>query len=150
MPNPETVASHMFRMGVMAMVLQETEQLHCYPSNSGPGPMNDAVVVSLLHDLGEALVGDITPKDGVSDEEKHRKETGAYKHLVKDLPGPLAAEIYQAFDRYENQAVGDGAAVLVKDLDKFDMILQADEYEADEPVRGNFLQVRESVNHQYM
>ncbi len=40
------------------------------------------------------------------------------------------------------QREGDAAAPLVKDLDKFDMILQADEYEANEPERseGRFLQ----------
>ncbi len=43
--------------------------------------------------------------------------------------------------RYEAQKDGDEAARLTKDLDKLDMILQADEYENAEPDRGAFLQV---------
>lgn len=101
------------------------------------------VVLSILHDLAEALVGDITPADGVSDEEKHAREAEAVRTMVRDLPGPLAREIFVAFDRYESQAEGDAAAAATKDLDKFDMILQADEYEAEEPrERKDFLQVR--------
>ena len=36
-----------------------------------------AVAMALVHDLAEAVVGDITPNDGVSDEEKAAMEREA-------------------------------------------------------------------------
>ena len=32
------------------------------------------IKIALVHDLAEALVGDITPHDGISKEEKHKLE----------------------------------------------------------------------------
>ena len=43
------------------------------------------------------------------------------------------------YRRYEDQKAGDHNAILTKDFDKFDMILQAFEYEKKEK-RGKFLQ----------
>lgn len=34
--------------------------------------------MALAHDLAEAVVGDITPHDGVSREEKHRRENVSF------------------------------------------------------------------------
>ncbi len=159
-PDPETVASHMFRMGVMAMATEGVDEGRA--DKGEDGTLGDAVVLSVLHDVAECIVGDITPKDKVPEKEKHEREMEAMRALVKDLPGPLAKELFTAFERwkkafrilllqqkeiifscrYEMQREGDAAAPLVKDLDKFDMILQADEYEANEPERseGRFLQ----------
>ena len=44
-------------------------------------------------------------------------------NLLNYFQGPLAMELFDGFRRYEDQS--DPAAVLTKDLDKFDMILQA-------------------------
>ena len=43
------------------------------------------------------------------------------------------------YNRYEEQHPGDKAAHLTKDLDKFDMIMQAMEYE-EKSKKGDFLQ----------
>ena len=48
-------------------------------------------------------------------------------------------ELYGAFRRYEDQRKGDMSARLVKDLDKYDMILQAWEYEKRDK-KGAYLQ----------
>ena len=63
----------------------------------------------------------------------------AFRDLVKELPGHMVHLIYGSFRRYENQKPGDLEAKLVKDLDKFDMILQAWEYEKRDK-RGKYLQ----------
>jgi len=127
---PETVASHMYRMGVMGMLLStqrsEVEE-------------GDAAVVSICHDMAECLVGDITPHDKVSDEEKHKAEMDAMQKLVKDLPDFMCRDFFSSFKRYEDQKAGDIDAILTKDFDKFDMILQAFEYEKREK-KGKFLQ----------
>ena len=120
---PETVASHMFRMAIMGLMLAG----------------RDAAFISLCHDMAECVIGDITPHDNVSNEDKADQEDKAFRDLVKELPGHVVHLIYGSFRRYENQKPGDLEAKLVKDLDKFNMILQAWEYEKRDK-RGKYLQ----------
>jgi len=127
---PETVASHMYRMGVMGMLIS---------SGRSEVEKGDATIVSICHDMAECLVGDITPHDKVSDEDKHTAEMDAMKKLVQDLPDFMARDFFTSFKRYEDQEAGDVDARLTKDFDKFDMILQAFEYEKREK-KGKFLQ----------
>ena len=137
--DPERVSGHMFRMGLMAIVM-ESEESEADDRIMG----GSAVVVSIVHDLAECIIGDITPSDPVTPQEKHEKEVEAMKSLVKDLPcSTHAMEIYNAFMRYEDQAEGDSEAKLTKDLDRFDMVVQAMEYEEKKRPKGantNFLQ----------
>ena len=120
---PETVASHMFRMGMMGLMV------------GGLGP----ALISLCHDMAECVIGDITPHCNVSNEDKAAREDKAFRDLVKDLPGHIVHQIYGSFRRYEDQKPEDLEARLVKDLDKFDMILQAWEYERRDK-KGRYLQ----------
>lgn len=88
------------------------------------------MVLSVVHDLAECIVGDMTPSDPVTPEQKHRLEMDAMRALVKDLPcSAHSRELLNAFERYEDQPEGDHQARLTKDLDKFDMVLQAAQYE---------------------
>ena len=82
-----------------------------------------------MHDIAECIVGDITPQDGVSADEKHDREMQAIRTLVSRLPDFVARDLYDAFRRYEDDDNDDCAARLTRDLDKFDMVLQAFEYE---------------------
>ena len=118
---PETVSGHMWRMSLAAMALAESEGLDT----------KRCVRMALVHDLAEAEVGDICPHDPVSSEEKHRREresmVGVRSLLAEaNLKGP-ANEILDLWEEYEAQETDE--ARFVKDLDKFDMILQAAEYE---------------------
>jgi putative hydrolase of HD superfamily len=131
--DPERVAGHMFRMAVMAMLFEE--DVHDTKILNG-----SAVVLSLVHDMAECIVGDITPNDPVSAEDKHTMEMDAMSELVKNLPtGRMALEFFNGLERYEEQHPDDWDAKLTKDLDKFDMILQAYEYE-EKCKKGQFLQ----------
>ena len=67
-------------------------------------------------------------------------EMDAMKKLSAPLPGPLAKETFDAFARYEEQREGDTESRITKDLDKYDMILQAYEYEVADRSRGRFLE----------
>lgn len=60
----ESIADHMYRMAMMCMVMEVPEGVN----------RERCISMSLVHDLAEAIVGDITPVCGVSDEEKHRLE----------------------------------------------------------------------------
>ena len=120
---PETVASHMYRMAMMGLLVE--------------GP--EAAMISLSHDMAECVIGDITPHCKVSPEEKALRELTAFKDLVKGLPGFVVGDLLGSFKRYEDQKEGDEVAKLVKDLDKFDMIVQAWEYEKRDK-KGAYLQ----------
>ena len=78
--DPETDAGHMFRMAVMAMLFEPTDRHDTAILNG------TAVIVSLVHDMAECIVGDLTPDDPITPAEKHQMETNAMKTLVKNLP----------------------------------------------------------------
>ncbi|PWN24851.1 hypothetical protein BDZ90DRAFT_234794 [Jaminaea rosea] len=118
-PAPESIADHMYRMALLAMLCP----------NVGLD-IGKAVMLALVHDLAEAEVGDLTPLDGVSKEEKLRREGEALQFLVHDLLGssPAALRIEALWEEYEARESLE--SVLVKDLDRFELILQAVEYES--------------------
>lgn len=112
-------------------------------------------MMALVHDMAESIVGDITPHDGVSKgtsaqgfvwrsliaEEKHQREVEAMKHLTSLLPGafaPNAKVLQELFDEYEAGASTE--AILVKDVDKYELLVQAVEYERDTIQRGEKLE----------
>ncbi|CAN1165518.1 5'-deoxynucleotidase HDDC2 [Linum perenne] len=119
--DPESIADHMYRMGLMGLILPDI-----------PGIDRDKCVkMAIVHDIAEAIVGDITPSDGVPKEEKSRKEAEALDHMCKLLGGgSRAKEIEQLWKEYEDNSSPE--AKLVKDFDKVEMILQALEYENEQ------------------
>ncbi|KAH0865753.1 hypothetical protein HID58_082964 [Brassica napus] len=87
--------------------------------------------MAIVHDIAEAIVGDITPSCGVSKEEKNRRESEALEHMCKLLGGgERAEEIAELWREYEANASPE--AKVVKDFDKLEMILQALEYEQEQ------------------
>lgn len=52
--------------------------------------------LSLVHDLAECIVGDLTPFCGVDPKEKHRREEAAMKKLTQII-GESGLEIYDLF-----------------------------------------------------
>ncbi|XP_038891100.1 5'-deoxynucleotidase HDDC2 [Benincasa hispida] len=119
--DPESIADHMYRMGIMALI-----------SSDIPGVDRDKCIkMAIVHDIAEAIVGDITPFDGISKSEKIRREQEALDHMCKLLGGGLRAkEIGELWMDYENNSSPE--AKIVKDLDKLEMILQALEYENEQ------------------
>ncbi|XP_058723011.1 uncharacterized protein LOC131594821 [Vicia villosa] len=118
---PESIADHMYRMGLMALIAPDF-----------PGIDRDKCVkMAVVHDIAEAIVGDITPADGIPKEEKSRREQEALDHMCKVLGGgSRAKEIAELWTEYE--ANSSPEAKFVKDLDKVEMILQALEYEDEQ------------------
>ncbi|PSN43630.1 HD domain-containing protein 2 [Blattella germanica] len=114
--DPESVASHMYRMGILTFLFDNKDNLD----------KTRCLKLAVVHDLAECIVGDITPRCGVDPDEKHRREDEAMKELA-DLAGSCGNELYQLYKEYEEQRTPE--AKLVKELDRFDMILQAFEYE---------------------
>ncbi|KAJ2645945.1 hypothetical protein IWW40_005774, partial [Coemansia sp. RSA 1250] len=71
---PESIADHMYRMSIMAMLIQDNalDRTKC-------------IKMALVHDLAEALVGDITPFDGIDKQEKAARERQAMREIVQTL-----------------------------------------------------------------
>ncbi|KAF8400452.1 hypothetical protein HHK36_013750 [Tetracentron sinense] len=126
--DPESIADHMYRMGVMALIASDI-----------PGIDRDRCVkMAIVHDIAEAIVGDITPADGVPKLEKSRREREALDYMCKLLGGgSRAKEIDELWMEYEENSSPE--AKVVKDFDKVfphlslvEMILQALEYENEQ------------------
>ncbi|KAH8500879.1 hypothetical protein Peur_042661 [Populus x canadensis] len=117
---PESIADHMYRMSLMALIVGDL-----------PGVNRERCIkIAIVHDIAEAIVGDITPSDGVPKQEKSRMEQAALNEMCKVLGGGMRAEeIKELWAEYENNASLE--ANLVKDFDKVEMILQALEYEME-------------------
>ena len=106
--NPESVAAHSWGMAMLATQICPEEL-----------DLKRVLQLCILHDIAEVKVGDITPHDNVSAEEKHILESEAI-----DSMGIDAKEI---FDEYEAQNTPESQ--FVRHLDKLDMALQAEIYE---------------------
>ena len=57
---PETVAAHMYRMGIMGLIFNHAEE-----RKSGQLEV-DASIIGICHDMAECIIGDITPHCKVS------------------------------------------------------------------------------------
>ncbi|KAJ1659972.1 hypothetical protein IWQ61_001036 [Dispira simplex] len=126
---PESIADHMYRMSIMAMLIDDPQlkRDHC-------------IKMCLVHDLAESLVGDITPYQGISNQEKHLREAQAMGQLCDLIKESAVSKEMMALWR-EYEACETAEAQLVKDLDKFEMIVQAFEYEqSDEKSLDSFFQ----------
>eukprot|EP00597_Dinobryon_sp_UTEXLB2267_P005534 CAMPEP_0170077268 /NCGR_PEP_ID=MMETSP0019_2-20121128/14119_1 /TAXON_ID=98059 /ORGANISM="Dinobryon sp., Strain UTEXLB2267" /LENGTH=151 /DNA_ID=CAMNT_0010289495 /DNA_START=251 /DNA_END=706 /DNA_ORIENTATION=+ len=88
--------------------------------------------ICMVHDLAESIVGDITPYDGITKEEKRKLEEDAMKKILQDIGNEeISNEIMTLWLEYE-QGVSIEAD-LARQLDKLEMILQANEYEILHP-----------------
>lgn len=114
----ESVADHSFRMACLAMLVHQqgvdVERLVC---------------MSLLHDFAETIVGDIAPSQNIPEATKHRLELDAMLEMRGEVKSPLLfdAKVFSLWREYEQRQSPE--AKLVKDLDRFEMCLQAYEYE---------------------
>ncbi len=118
-PAPESIADHMYRMAMLSLLCPAEHDVD----------LGKCVQLAVVHDLAEAEVGDLTPLDGVGKSEKARREKEAIEYFVHDLLGSSAAglRIEALWEEYEARETKESK--LVKDLDRFELGLQAVEYE---------------------
>lgn len=88
--------------------------------------------MALIHDMAEALVGDITPIDGVPKHEKSRRETTTMQYFTGGLlgnveNGQVGQEMMAVWQEYEDDQTLE--AHFVHDVDKIELLLQMTEYE---------------------
>jgi putative hydrolase of HD superfamily len=88
--------------------------------------------MALIHDVAEALVGDITPVDNVPKVEKNRRESTTMDYFTESLLGRVnggmtGKEIRAIWQEYEDSKTMDSK--FVHDVDKIELVLQMVEYE---------------------
>ncbi|HEX8906312.1 MAG TPA: HD domain-containing protein [Longimicrobiaceae bacterium] len=125
-PAPESVAEHSHRVALLALVLA--------PRAAPPLDVGRCVAMALVHDLAESLVGDITPYDGVSADEKRRREDAAIREMATLAGDASLAELWREYDAAET-----AEARFVKELDKLETVLQAAEYGQGDAVAAGAL-----------
>ncbi|EJU03589.1 HD domain-containing protein [Dacryopinax primogenitus] len=117
-PEPESIADHMYRMAVLAMCCEDATL-----------DIAKCVMLAVVHDLAEAQVGDIAPSEGFSKSEKNRLEAEAMENFVQEMlhESEVGLRIQALWMEYEEGKTPE--ARFVKDLDRMEMALQATEYE---------------------
>jgi putative hydrolase of HD superfamily len=110
---PETVASHTWRLCLMAMVFAPYV----------PGiDLGKLLRICLVHDLGEAIGGDISAVLQAGAPSKAEQERADLLELTTELPATLRDELVALWDEYEGATSPE--ARLAKGLDKLETILQ--------------------------
>ena len=112
--NPESVAAHSWGMAFLSLLL-------CPPELN----RERVLALTVIHDLAEIRVGDITPHDNVSPEQKHKQESEAAADMLSSQP-----ELLGLWEEYEAQETAE--AMFVHRIDRLDMALQARVYEQQE------------------
>lgn len=118
-PEPESVADHSFRTALLAMILApffEVDHLK-------------AIKMALVHDLGEAIVGDIVTDAGGKELSNLAEKLQVEREAIKDIFTPIDSghEYVELFDEFQHGTSNE--AVFVNQLDKLEMAFQAAEYE---------------------
>ncbi|KAK6197697.1 hypothetical protein LQW54_010659 [Pestalotiopsis sp. IQ-011] len=119
--NGESIADHSWRMAMIAMFAAPAglDKLRC-------------IQMCLVHDIAESVVGDITPADKVSKEEKEGRERATIDWIAQVLLGHEAAgvsgeQLRGLWDEFERGETAESK--FAQNVDKIELLLQMVEYE---------------------
>ncbi|KAI9799389.1 MAG: hypothetical protein M1833_004089 [Piccolia ochrophora] len=134
-PDGESVSDHMYRMSIITMLAP--------PALQKTLDIPRCTKMALVHDMAEALVGDITPVDNVPKQEKSRRESLTMDYFTKSLLGNVdggaqGKDLRAVWEEYEESKTRE--AKFVHDVDKIELLLQMLEYEK---ARGGSLDLGE-------
>ncbi|EGF78332.1 hypothetical protein BATDEDRAFT_26928 [Batrachochytrium dendrobatidis JAM81] len=105
-PGAESIGDHMHRMSIIAMLIKDPTM-----------DKNRLIKMAIVHDLAEAVVGDITPYSGVSKKDKQQRERDAMALFVENQGrSSEILEIQALWEEYEAGSTKE--ALLCKDIDK--------------------------------
>lgn len=113
--DPESVADHCYSMAVMAMLFSDLKKLNT----------EKIIKMTLLHDLAEAITGDLTPDDATKSK-KEKMENIAMKKILATLPKSVKTEYGKLWAEYQQGNTKE--AKLLHQIDKLEMALQAESY----------------------
>lgn len=129
--DPPSIASHIFSVSILSYLLPKDEKLD----------MEKVYKMALVHDLAEAVCGDLTPHDKEYKRKRHI-ETKALLEVVKNLPQEKRDEIMNLYNEMEDLKTPE--AIFVETADKIDMVLTANEYSKTGLEVSEFLRVDHS------
>jgi putative hydrolase of HD superfamily len=109
----ESVAEHTWRLCLMALVFAERYTNLDFAR---------LIRICIIHDLGEALSGDVPAPVQAAGVDKSGRERADLVELVEPLPRRLRQQIVDLWDEYD--AAVSPEARLAKALDKFETIMQ--------------------------
>lgn len=116
---PESVADHAWGVAFLALAVADAR------------PHLDRarlIELALVHDLAEAVTGDLVPGDYKDRAEKLARERAGLEAMVEWAPLALRSRLIARFEEYVSGTSEEAA--LVRDLDKLEMALQAERYAA--------------------
>ena len=109
----ETVAAHTWRLCLMSLVFEKEFAGVDYAK---------LVKICIIHDLGEAIGGDISAVKQQGQPSKAEQERADLLQLLRPLPAHLREEITALWDEYEAAVTPE--AKIAKALDKLETIMQ--------------------------
>ncbi|KAF2824364.1 hypothetical protein CC86DRAFT_354349 [Ophiobolus disseminans] len=139
----ESISDHMYRMSILTMMAPS--------SLSSKLDLAKCTRMALIHDMAESLVGDITPVDPVSKEEKSRRESETMDYICTTLLGRFngglnGREMRAIWQEYEDSVTAE--SLFVHDVDKIELLLQMVEYERSQDCEldlGEFTWVAQKI-----
>lgn len=114
--NPESVSDHTYSMTMMSWMFSEMQNLDVLK----------VLKMSLIHDLAESKIGDFTPEQ-ISREQKNILEKNTMKEIFSELPVELQNQLSDIWTEFLEQKTAE--SILVHEIDKLEMVLQAKIYE---------------------
>lgn len=118
----ESIADHSYSLALLC--------LHYAENYNKELDLLKVLKMSLIHDLGECIVGDIIPNELISEKIKYEQELKAISAIFgRDETGTEFVEVWKEFERAESSE-----AKYVKQMDKIEMLLQALDYHKQENV----------------
>lgn len=120
---PESVADHVYRTAMMALVLSfERPELD----------KRKLLEMALIHDLAEITVGDLMPEEKVGP----KAELKAELEIISSLDSGVRKRFLMLLTEYHEGRSPE--AIMLKQIDKLEMALQAQEYVREGNDRKNF------------
>jgi putative hydrolase of HD superfamily len=118
---PESVADHIFRSTILAMIFSDIKKLNT----------EKVMRMALVHDLSEALIGDwdTFAKKKLGLEKLKQKEEEAMEKIFSLLPENLKEKYISVWKEFQEQKTEE--AKLAKQIEKLEMAIQALEYEKE-------------------
>jgi putative hydrolases of HD superfamily len=117
--NPESVAEHTLSMIALAMIIAEY-------NNYASTKIIKLIKMTLIHDLGETIIGDYMP-DTIKTEEKKQLEDHAINDIISKIPWIVIRDNYiKIWSEFRENKTD--ASRLIHLIDKLDMAIQAKYY----------------------
>ncbi len=116
----ESVAEHSYMLTLLALIIAGMNE------QSYGIDRCKVIKISLLHDIAESVTGDYMPEE-IDRYDKAKVEDEIMLKLLSLLPAGVAKECYKLWDEYKGMKSKE--SILVHELDKLEMALQAKTYE---------------------